>query len=119
MSRPGLEDIRRFLSKVYESSKGCWLWKAHRSPEGYGQFRLEGTTQWAHRVSYAIFNGEIEKGQTVDHRCLVSSCVNPHHLVLMSRSDNTAESNRRRNGGGKCPYDPMDCTQVGEGDVPF
>lgn len=98
LSRPGLEDIRRFLSKIYESSKGCWMWKAHRSPEGYGQFHLDSKLQWAHRVSYAIFNGDIKEGQTVDHRCKVCSCVNPHHLVLMSLSENVAESNRRRNG---------------------
>lgn len=62
----------------------CWIWTAHRDPNGYGRF---GTGTWrntkvvlAHRQSYLLIVGELSDDLTLDHLCRIRSCVNPSHL---------------------------------------
>jgi len=82
--------LERFMAKVFpEPNSGCWLWDAHVSKDGYGRFGIGRTAHEAHRVSYTLFNGEIPSGMCVDHMCRVRSCVNPNHLRLLTRSENT------------------------------
>ena len=82
--------LERFMAKVFpEPNSGCWLWDAHVSKDGYGRFGIGRTAHEAHRVSYKLFNGEIPSGMCVDHMCRVRSCVNPNHLRLLTRSENT------------------------------
>lgn len=40
----------------------------------------------AHRVAYENVNGPIGKGLEIHHTCGEKSCVNPDHLVTMTRS---------------------------------
>jgi len=77
----------------------CWIWQGGVTRRGYGYFRISKTPSVqrdAHRVSYAIFHGEIPEGMTVDHICRNTRCVNPAHLRLLSLSDNTALGNTNR-----------------------
>lgn len=73
----------------------CWIWKGYKDAKGYGQISIEGRTMWAHRVSYELFRGPIPTNQTVHHECGNPSCINPAHLTLASRAENTAEGNQR------------------------
>lgn len=82
--------LDRFMEKVSpEPNTGCWLWVAHVSRDGYGRFGIGRTAHEAHRVSYKLFNGEIHSDLCVDHMCRVRSCVNPDHLRLLTRAENT------------------------------
>lgn len=45
----------------------------------------------AHRMSYIAFNGEIPHGKSIMHSCDNRSCVNPDHLSIGTRSDNTQD----------------------------
>jgi hypothetical protein len=84
--------LDRFMEKVSpEPNTGCWLWVAHVSQGGYGRFGIGRTAHEAHRVSYKLFNGEIHSDLCVDHMCKVRSCVNPAHLRLLTRSENTRD----------------------------
>ena len=85
--------IKRLVSKVKtDPVTGCWLWQGHRHTRGYGQLWYDGTTHQAHRISFAIFNGALTYGLTVDHICHNPACCNPDHLVAMSVSDNCSQN---------------------------
>lgn len=82
-SRP-LEE--RFWEKV-DKAGDCWLWTAGKA-RGYGYIRLNGRTQAAHRVAYAMLVGPIPEGLTLDHLCRNPACVNPAHLEVVSLKEN-------------------------------
>ena len=48
--------------------------------------------EWAHRVSYKIFVGEIPKGKELDHLCRNPACVNPRHMEAVSHRENLRRS---------------------------
>lgn len=54
-----MRDIERFNAKT-EPCGDCLRWTGRIQPNGYGQFRLEGKTQYAHRAAYKLFIGELD-----------------------------------------------------------
>ena len=91
----------RFFEKVKEGDD-CWEWAAKRNNKGYGMFgtNRKGHFKLAHRVSYELENGEIPEGMMVLHRCDNPGCVNPQHLFLGTRTDNTRDMHRKGRGWG-------------------
>jgi hypothetical protein len=77
---------------------GCWLWVGRYGPRDYGQIRPgRGEKEYrAHRLSWLIFRGTIPAGMVVRHRCDVTACVNPDHLVLGTVQDNSDDCVQRR-----------------------
>jgi len=68
---------------------------------GYGQFRFNGKTELAHRVSYELANGPIVVGLNVLHKCDTPACVNPDHLEAGTQKKNIQDAHDR----GLCnPY---------------
>jgi len=54
---------------------------------------------WLHDPYYSTGNPPRElrpDDETVDHLCLVSACINPDHLQLLPRAENTARMQRLR-----------------------
>jgi hypothetical protein len=45
-------------------------------------------TEYAHRVAYVLYKGDITQGRVVMHSCDNTSCVNPDHLSLGTQGDN-------------------------------
>lgn len=84
----------RFWAQVDKSTgeAGCWVWKGHQSPNGYGLFgKRVGEEQRevrAHRFAYTLMVGPIEEGLTLDHLCRNRLCVNPGHLEAVSLREN-------------------------------
>lgn len=90
---PKFDDHERFLSKIrINKNSECWEWQLRLSDGGYGIFSIKGEDYKAHRVSYAIFNGNISNTMDIDHKCRNRSCVNPEHLRNVPRSINITEN---------------------------
>ena len=71
------------------------IWHGHRDADGYGVWSLGYVlhTCRAHRLAYEMLVGPIPIGLVLDHVCRIPSCVNPHHLEVVTN----AENNRRGN----------------------
>lgn len=79
---------RIFKYSIPVTESGCWLWLGGCAGDGYGVVRTEGKNEYAHRVSYQIFKGEIQAGLHIDHLCKVHCCVNPDHLEPVTCREN-------------------------------
>ena len=95
-----MDDIERFNIKT-EPCGDCLRWTGRIQPNGYGQFRLNGKTQYSHRASYILFNGELNKGDVVLHSCDNRWCVNPAHLTKGTQADNLIDMAVKGRGARK------------------
>ncbi len=77
----------RFDAK-FARGDSCWPWHGARTKKGYGTFRKDGRTHYAHRVAYERTFGPIPDGLTIDHLCRNKLCVNPAHLEVVTRGEN-------------------------------
>jgi hypothetical protein len=81
-------DKARFWAKV-DTSGDCWEWTAYRDAAGYGIFQLGKTgPRKAHRVSWALTNGEPDPALVIDHLCRNRACVNPDHMEQVTQRSN-------------------------------
>ena len=78
----------RFWSKV-DKSGDCWVWTGTRDVQGYGKFWGGQEKVLAHRVAYELLVGPIPADLVVDHLCFNPPCVNPRHLRVVTRLDNS------------------------------
>lgn len=98
----------RFWSKVDKSGPvpehcpelgPCWVWTGGKTGAGYGQLRVSSRAILAHRLSWALINGE--PGELcVLHSCDQPACVRPQHLFLGTHAANMADMIRKGRHGG-------------------
>lgn len=82
-----------FWSKAQPVESGCWQWNGGQNSKGYGVFMLEGSAKLAHRVAWEACEGEIPDEMTIDHLCFNKLCVNPLHMEVVTRSENSRRGN--------------------------
>ena len=91
---------------------GCWIWIRSRKPSGYGQLTVDGKVQYAHRIAYQTWVGSIPEGDCVLHNCDNRPCINPKHLFLGSKLDNSNDMVRKGRGANQhTRRPPKSCTQ--------
>lgn len=104
------EWITHITTNVFmEGVSGCWIWKKAIRKDGYGITWYNGNTDYIHRVSYRIFNGDFDPAFIIRHTCDNPSCCNPAHLVIGSDQDNSNDMvNRGRSlKGSKQPLSKL------------
>jgi hypothetical protein len=101
-----LDPVESFWMKVEKRGpEECWGWKAQKRWDGYGRFVHKRKPIWAHRFSYELHHGAIQKGMHVLHSCDNPACTNPKHLSLGSHQENMAECKARgRTTAGERSY---------------
>lgn len=86
---------KRFNKYVSRRKDTCWNWTG--TPRSiYGQFKENGKQEYAHRVAYRLWVGDIGPETVIHHTCGNTRCVRPDHLQAISPSNNTAEMLERR-----------------------
>lgn len=90
--------IERFIEKIRGDGE-CWLWSGSvaGSTSRYGIFYAGRNRPkvYAHRWAYELAYGEIPEGLEVHHECRNKLCVNPDHLRLVTRLENSRLDPRR------------------------
>lgn len=85
-----LSNLPLYFQTRIQNAEGCWSWTGHLNPTGYGVASMAGgKTALAHRTVYEMVKGEIPGDLTVDHLCRNKSCVNPSHMEIVTRGENT------------------------------
>lgn len=93
-------DATRHLWSDRGHSTPCWIWQGCTRANGYGSVSYLGKVDRAHRAYYRHFVGEIPPGMTIDHLCMVRNCVNPEHLEVVTRQENSRRQFLAGRGGG-------------------
>lgn len=80
------ERFEKFIVKT----ESCWLWEGARQGI-YGAFWLNGKLVGSHKASYLLYKGNIADGYVVRHMCKDKLCVNPEHLEIGTRKQNSMD----------------------------
>lgn len=67
----------------------CMPWPGRINRKGYGVVMIDCIGVEAHRAVYISVRGEPASGKVLDHLCRVRHCVNPDHLEVVTRGENT------------------------------
>lgn len=76
---------------------GCYNWKGTRFTAGYGSVSHEGKQQYAHVLMWIKTNGPVPELHEIHHTCENKQCVNPDHLVALTRREHMRLHPRKRN----------------------
>lgn len=112
----GHQALVRLEAARAEGGTGCWPWPGSLWPTGYGRCRGADGDVLPHRLAWKTWVGPIPPGQTVDHLCHTNAltpctpgpacqhrrCVNPGHMELVTRAENSRRSHRHLLTTGKC-----------------
>lgn len=79
----------RMVPRVRFQPDGCLIWTGSLNSRGYGLVSVAGRAELAHRVSYQVEVGPIADDLTVDHLCKTKACVNPAHMEIVTREENS------------------------------
>lgn len=97
--RRAADETPRFMKKIAKDGpNGCWRWLGATHEWGYGKMYFRGKADFAHRIAWILFRGQIPDGLHVCHDCPGGdnpNCCNPDHLFLGTNTENRRDSVRK------------------------
>ena len=85
-----------FTDRVKATPDGCLSFTGAKQSKGYGCVSISGVVYLAHRLAWELARGPIPAGLTVDHLCRNKVCLNPDHMEIVSREENSRRGIRDR-----------------------
>lgn len=77
----------------------CLIFTGSKAGNGYGVMYFNGRQQYAHRIAWQLYNGDIPEGNCVLHKCDNPACINLSHLFLGTKRDNTHDMMNKGRAG--------------------
>jgi hypothetical protein len=88
-------DLKTRLYKNVVKKNECIINGGFTNPRGYGMINYNGTPTLAHRLAVMLKqNDSIPPSLLVRHKCRQKACINPEHLELGTKKDNSADMRR-------------------------
>ncbi len=82
------------LVQMGKTANECWAWLGSVNKQtGYGKKQWHGKTVLAHRWIWEMFFGQIPDDLVINHKCSNRQCVNPHHLEVVTTTENCRHGN--------------------------
>jgi hypothetical protein len=93
-----LDYLKTRLDYDIDNKTGCWNITSHRvhKSTGYTDIDIKGKRYRVHRAVYISINGEIPEGKIIRHKCHNKRCMNPNHLLIGTKKDNTQDMLRAK-----------------------
>jgi hypothetical protein len=80
-------NFQSIVDRLSVSDTGCWLMTGKLNPKGYARVKYKGQTWTGHRFIYSACSNEDIVGKELHHVCENKGCVNPKHLLPLTRRE--------------------------------
>lgn len=88
---------RSTKNQLVRNAEDCVLWTGQKMSNGSGRVILASQRVTLRRYVFALYHGELKRGEFVRNICPNANCLNPAHLkAYSSTGGNDAESQMRK-----------------------
>jgi len=84
---------------IYGTPDECWIWIGSKDTAGYGMINIDHKLKRATHIAFELaYNINVPIDKILLHSCDNTACVNPKHLTLGNKKDNSADMKSKDRG---------------------